>query len=200
MTARVQKLREKLGSLSRSLMLGSILVFPRFRLAKQEADERIVLVVRKHPVVLLWRIVLAVLELLLGFFIIYILTSGVLGVFGHISKTISLSLYLINLMFFVTTLWTSYLTWYYDLVIVTTTRIVDMDFKNILAMRWTEARLAKIEDVTIGAAGLLSALFDMGNLFLQTAGSRDEFEIRNIPRPLKVQSIIMELVSSLRRR
>lgn len=200
MSADVKGLKRKLKIFSRSLLMNSILVFPRMRISKQDSDEKVVLVVRKHPVILLWKMILALAELLFGFLIIYLLTSGTLGIFNNMPKGVTIVLILINLMIFISTIWVGYLTWYYDLVIATTKRVVDMDFANILNMRWSEARLNKIEDVTVGASGFLSALFDMGNLFLQTAGSKDEFEIRNVPKPLKVQSIIMELANTSRRR
>jgi hypothetical protein len=39
----------------------------------------------------------------------------------------------------------------------------------------------------------LASIFDYGNLYVQTAGAKNEFDFCNIPRPRDVQDTILDL-------
>ena len=64
--------------------------------------------------------------------------------------------------------------------------------------KWSEARLNNIEDVSVSTPGFWSVFFNIGDLFVQTAAAETEFEIRQVPKPIKVQDVIMDLVTSIK--
>lgn len=84
--------------------------------------------------------------------------------------------------------------WYYNLYIVTNERVIDVDFLQLLYKRFSEARLSNIEDVTYTAGGFFAALFNYGNVYIQTAGQVTNFEFDYIPKPAQVVKILGAIV------
>ncbi len=190
--------KKTIKQLSKSSVFRSIIVLPHVSFENQERKEKVVLIIRRHPFMLFAKIFFNFLYLVLGYIFIYLLSTGMGGIFVEIPDFVIFVLYLLNTAFFVTGVLYSFVTWYFNMVIATTERIIDVDFLSILETKWSEARLAKIEDVSVSSPGFLSTLLDMGNLFVQTAGAKVEFEIRHIPKPLRVQDVLMDLVTAVR--
>ena len=84
----------------------------------------------------------------------------------------------------------SFLLWYFTVSIVTNERIIDIDFINILHKEFSATTLSKVEDVTMKTGGFIRALFDYGDVFIQTAGTNANFEFLAAPHPEKVVRII----------
>jgi hypothetical protein len=78
--------------------------------------------------------------------------------------------------------------------IITSDRIVDVDFSNILFHRFSEAQLENIEDVTHSPVGVFSSIFDYGDVYIQTAGENPEFEFKGVPRPRDIQDTLFDLM------
>ena len=57
----------------------------------------------------------------------------------------------------------------------------------------SEAKVDKIEDVTYNQGGVIKALFDYGNVSLQTAAEQRNFEIKDVPHPNRVVAVLNEL-------
>ncbi|MCX8009293.1 MAG: hypothetical protein N3A54_06395 [Patescibacteria group bacterium] len=88
----------------------------------------------------------------------------------------------------------NFILWYYNLYIVTTERVIDIDFLQLLYKRFSEARLSNIEDVTFASGGFFAAIFNYGDVMIQTAGQTANFEFHYIPKPASVVRIIGRLV------
>ena len=84
--------------------------------------------------------------------------------------------------------------WFYSVNIITTQRIIDVDFINAFQHRFSEAQLEKIEDISHEHVGFLGSLFDVGTVYIQTAASNAEFEFQNIPRPRDIQDTLNDLL------
>ena len=61
----------------------------------------------------------------------------------------------------------------------------------------SEARLDKIEDITSKQAGVIKSLFDVGSVYIQTAGAKAEIEFDNISNPKLVRDILNNLLDEL---
>lgn len=85
---------------------------------------------------------------------------------------------------------TSFLHWYYNIYIVTSQRIVDIDFIQLLYRRFSSAQLSRIQDVTYTQSGFARTLFDYGDVFIQTAGSDSNFDFEDVAHPQKVVDTI----------
>ena len=88
----------------------------------------------------------------------------------------------------------NFLLWYFTVSIVTNDRIVDIDFINILYKKFAETRILRIEDVTNRTGGFIQALFDYGDVIVQTAAKEAMFQFEMVPHPEKVVRIINELM------
>ena len=88
-----------------------------------------------------------------------------------------------------------FLHWFFNVYIITSKRVVDMDFDHLLHRNISEAPLRNIEDITYTVSGTLPTLFNFGNLSIQTAAEKREIEFYNVYDPGRLQDILSDLVS-----
>jgi len=156
----------------------------------QEQEEQVILVIRSHWIVYLPQVLLAILVLILP----WILAAISADIFK--SAVIFLALLITSLLIAASILVSTIIKWYYNVDMITDQRVVDLDFPNVMAHTMTEAQLEHIEDVTQKQLGLLGSIFDVGTVYVQTAGSNQNIEFTNIPRPRDVQEILSDLLES----
>ena len=84
---------------------------------------------------------------------------------------------------------------------VTPDRIVDME-RSPFKLRETrrEASLANIQNVRYTRPGLLAAIFNYGNVVIETAGQTGSFEFLDVVDPQGVQRDIFEYTEQYRER
>jgi membrane protein YdbS with pleckstrin-like domain len=99
--------------------------------------------------------------------------------------------------FFMLAIWIySFLIWidyYFDIWIITTERIVNIEQKGMFTRTVSELRFSKIQDITTEVIGLLPTVLNFGDVKVQTAGEESEFVFRTVSDPYGVKNIIMEL-------
>jgi len=88
----------------------------------------------------------------------------------------------------------TFLSWFYNVYIITDERIIDVDFNSLLFKNVAYAKIDNIEDITATTAGALGSIFDYGTVRIQTAGAISEFEFVSVPQPSKVVSFLNELL------
>lgn len=87
-----------------------------------------------------------------------------------------------------------WITYYYDIYIVTERRIIDIVQTGIFNRSITELPLLRIQNSTSEIKGFLPTLFAYGNVVTETAGEAAEsFVFRDVPNPVEVASKIMAL-------
>lgn len=156
----------------------------------KEDDESVVLILRKHWQFLLPTILECIFLLLLPFILSVIISNlPNRGLFVF-------SLFLVSLLISLSLLIYRYVRWFYNVNIITDQRVIDMDFETLFSHKTTEARLEKVEDITFKQIGILSNLFDIGSIYIQTAGAKSEIEFKGIHNPKQVQDILSDLLES----
>ncbi|KKQ52097.1 MAG: hypothetical protein US70_C0011G0049 [Parcubacteria group bacterium GW2011_GWD2_38_11] len=99
--------------------------------------------------------------------------------------------------FFILALWIySFLIWvdyYFDIWIITTERIINIEQKGMFTRSVSELRFAKIQDITTEVVGFLPTVINYGDVRVQTAGEESEFVFRTVSDPYGVKNIIMDL-------
>jgi membrane protein YdbS with pleckstrin-like domain len=85
-----------------------------------------------------------------------------------------------------------------DIWVVTTRRVIDSVSNHPLHLHTSAADIVDIQDVTVTSSGLLATLFDFGDIECQTAGTRQNFSLRSVPRPHEVQALVNRLRDDLR--
>ena len=164
----------------------------RVSFENQEPDESIVLLLRKHFITNIpWLFTTLILILIpLTFFPFIILNSLIPQVPVSIFRLITPVWYLLTASYVLV----NFLMWYFTISIVTTERILDIDFINLLNKKVAETRLSKVEDVTQRSGGFFEAFFNYGNVIIQTAGSEPFFLFQSVPNPQQVVRIINQLL------
>ena len=86
-----------------------------------------------------------------------------------------------------------FLSWFFNVAIVTDERIVDVNFHNLIYREITEANLDQIQDVTVTVGSVLRTMFDYGDVAVQTASEVQKIHFIAVPKPDRVAKILREL-------
>lgn len=87
----------------------------------------------------------------------------------------------------------SFLHWFYNVFIVSSERIVDIDYSEIVVHNIAVASLTHVQDVNYNQSGFIPTLFNFGDIFVQTAGNEKNFESLSAPKPREATHIIGDL-------
>lgn len=93
----------------------------------------------------------------------------------------------------------NYMTWFYNISLVTNIRVIDIDFSDIVFEDVAATKISQLEDVHYKQIGILRSIFDYGDVFVQTAGTQRNFEFLAVPHPENVIRIINNLLGRKRR-
>lgn len=167
------------------------------RFETQVEEEEVVLFMRQHFILNVPWIAATILLLLAPFGIIPLLLTLV-PIFPSLPSQytfVSLSFWYVAVFGYALV---NFIRWYYNIYIVTTQRVVDIDFIQLLHKKFSEARLDKIEDLSYTASGFTATLFNFGDIHIQTAGENPNFAFESIPRPADVVQTIGTLIKQFK--
>ncbi len=151
----------------------------------RKPDEHVIMIIRKHPIVFISRVLVFLLISILPLAIFlyfwsrsYPIASGTLiGVTG----------YLIALMYFLGTLMALLISWLneeFDLFILTDHRLIDITQINFLKREVAATPLSQIQDSTGDIQGFFGTLLNYGEIKIRTAAGRgSSFIIDRVPDP-----------------
>ncbi len=154
----------------------------------QEQEEQIILLLRQSLITQI-RWVLITIGLSLFPFLI-----GALNVFqglpGIYTAALTALWYLLTLGFALE----SFLSWFFNVYIITDERIIDVDFYSFIFKDVSNTKIINIEEVTAQTGGTLEAIFDFGTVFIQTASATSRIDFEDVPHPSKVTRLLNELL------
>jgi uncharacterized membrane protein YdbT with pleckstrin-like domain len=168
---------------------------PNLRFENQEKDETVILFLRQHLITLVPWIVIGALLLIaptiLFPLLIKLISSAIQIPVGYvIVGTIFWYIGSFGLIF------SRFLYWFFNIFIVTNERIVDIDFVNLLYKDVSETQVSRIQDISYNAKGIFAAMFNYGNVMIQTAGEVPNFSFELVPKPSAVVEIISDVTKS----
>ena len=162
------------------------------KFVSQEENEKIILFLRRHFIKnLSW--------LSLGFILSFapILLFYPFNIIEKLQAVLPLSFAIVFLAFYyliiIGYLFTNFITWFYNVGIVTTKQIIDIDFTDIMYREVAKARIQDVIDAEYTQGGFMHSFFNYGNVFIQTEGIKPNFEFHHIPNPDKTTDIIIDL-------
>jgi membrane protein YdbS with pleckstrin-like domain len=162
----------------------------------KDADEKIVLVIRRSTITNLPWMLTAFIFAFVPFFVTPFLTSikveGVNVISLPFMGAITLFWYLFTFGYF----FSCFTNWYFNILLISNKKIVDMDFHGITYKNISETMIENIEDVTSNISGPVGTIFNIGHIFIQTAGEKREFEFTDVANPSQIRDIISDLVAS----
>ena len=163
------------------------------RFEGQDPNEKILLLLRAHPITNIPWIILALALLIYPFFVPKVLPFTGLNI-DLIPQPFQLIFLIINYLLVIIITFEGFLNWYFNATLVTDEKIVDIDFEHLLYKAVNLAPLSKIEETDSVTAGILGTIFNFGNVRVQTAGENIAIEMKNIPRSAQVADMILDLV------
>jgi membrane protein YdbS with pleckstrin-like domain len=141
-------------------------------------------ITRRHVLTMFPSLFLALILIVVPFFLMFLLFSwGIIGV----------ALFLVAVLIGISIALRTLLLWDADILIVTTSRLVDVDQRGIFARSVSEAPLEAVQDVSWSRNGIIQTIFRMGNVKVQTAGATANIEAKDIPHAEAVHELINEL-------
>lgn len=168
------------------------------RFEGQDPQEKILLLLRAHPITNLNWIIPAILLFITPFFVPKVLLLLNLDL-SSIPQSFSFRIVflIINYLLVLIITFEGFLYWYFNVYIVTDKNIVDVDFHSVLFKNIDVAPLRNIEDASSSMGGLLNAIFHYGHVFIQTAGTSRNIDFISVPRPHQVADFILDEVHKI---
>lgn len=168
--------------------LSSFCVYPQgVRFVNKDPEEKVIMLLRQHPITnLRWIVTSFLLLVAPAFFSLLELFQMIPEQFRFIGVLIW---YLITIAF----MFEQFLSWFFHVNIITDERIIEVDFINFLYREMTDANIDKIEDVTVEIGGAIRTFFDYGNVVIQTAAEVPRIDFEAVPNPDKVARILRVL-------
>jgi hypothetical protein len=168
--------------------LTAFMVWPRdVKFETQDTQEKILLLLRQHPITNLPWIIIAALLLVAPLLLTVIPLIGFLPINFQTMAVIIWYLIVGGYVF------QQFLLWYFNVYIITDERVVDYDFYSLLFKHVSEAEIERIEDVTFVMGGVARNIFHYGTVYIQTAGEKREIEFDDVPNPEQVVKLLNEL-------
>lgn len=163
-------------------------------LPNQLPNEKVVLKLRRHWIVVL-RIVLLTVGLLLvptliGTFILSVEASIIYSPILGPALAVALGIYLLLVAVLTATNFTDY---WLDVWIVTTERLISTEQIGLFNRVISEVRLQQIQDITSETHGFFQTFLTYGDVYIQTAAERERFHFETIDNPDDVKITIGEL-------
>lgn len=158
------------------------------RFETQERREKIELLLRRHWITNLSWVLIAGLLVVAP---VFIQMAGLLNFLPGRFQFITLLIWYLVTTGFV---FEKFLTWFFDVNIITDERIVDIDFPSILYRHISTTKIDQVQDVTIKVGGFIRSLLNYGDVLIQTAGTEPEICFEAVPRPEQVSKVLDQLI------
>jgi|JI8StandDraft_1071087.scaffolds.fasta_scaffold16303_5 hypothetical protein len=163
-----------------------------------QQNEKVLLVLRKHWLVFVFNLIPFVLLSLLPIVFIIALSNPAFQLPSSIDSFISFDHVWVRFVIGIYWLFvwleafSNFIRFYFDIWIVTNLRIIDVEQHDFFDREVNSLFINSVEDITVEETGLLETFFHYGDIYIQTAGSRERTVFPSLPNPLKVRNLVME--------
>lgn len=157
----------------------------------QLPDEEVLVVFRRHPIVMRKGYIAVMLGLVLGAVFGFFRSEDAVTV-GDLLSQFILPI-IIGGLIGVIPLFYSWIGWYYSVCIVTNQRFVQIQQKGIFKSRSVnDINLHRILSVNYEIKGMMETLLGFGTIIIQTLVG--DFVVRKVPKPAKTQASIVAAI------
>lgn len=175
-------------------MFATYAEFPKnIAFQNQEPDEVILLFMRRDFITNVPWITLSIVLVLLPPLLMFLLNSTNATIFS-----IPMNFLLILLAFYylivATYAFVNFIVWYYNASMITNKRVVDIDFADLVYRNVAQTKLSLVQDVSYTQVGVIQAVFDFGDVLIQTAAALDNFKLETVPRPQRAVQVTEDLI------
>jgi hypothetical protein len=174
-------------------LFASYVAYPeKIVFTRKSPNEEVILLIRKHWITNIPWIVMGIIGAflpLLTLFITYPIT--ILPFLTPTLVQILIAMYYVFLTGFILT---EFVNWFFNLGIVTTERIIDIDYENLTYKSISAADLRDVEEVHAVQKGFFQSIFNYGDVDIQTESQRSNIEFYLVPRPVQINDMILNMV------
>jgi hypothetical protein len=158
----------------------------------QDGDEAVFVFARPY-----WFVFLPTL-----FIFVFIFIGSVLGQLYTTTQPMGISMFTMNAIVIAIGLFqivallvflVAVLDYYFDVIVVTDRRVVDINQEQLLYRKISELNLRDVEDISFERNGFFPTLMNYGSITVQTAGEARNFVINNMHFPSEISTIIADL-------
>jgi membrane protein YdbS with pleckstrin-like domain len=166
-------------------------------LPNQEPHEEVVIFLRRHWIDFLKIVLYTGLLIALPLMLVIILNILQVDILANpvLRPLLAIILPAYALIVFTITI-TEITDYWLDTWIVTTERIIDINQSGLFKRLVSEVHLHQIQDITSETSGFLETFLTFGDVYIQTAGTKERFQFININNPNDVKVKISELVKN----
>lgn len=166
----------------------------------QKSGELILLFLRSHFITnLAWILIALILITLPPIILTFLSSLGLDFLSAPAVKRFTAVFALFYYLLIFSYVFISFLHWFYNVFIVTSERVVDIDYSNIVVHNIAITSLSHVQDVNYTQSGFIPTFFNYGDLFVQTAGNEKNFEALSVPKPREAAHIIGELTGKTKK-
>ena len=162
-------------------------------IAEQHEDEDILLFIRRRFITNIQWILFGLLFIAVPFFIPAFI-SPISFVYKYFSQTTFVIIAIFYYLVVAGYIFGNFVTWFYDIGIVTEERSIDIDFYNISYVSVATARSQDLKEVRYFQRGIFESLFDYGDVTVIVEASGEALTFERTPRPAEVVSILSALI------
>ncbi len=164
-----------------------------FTFQTQEVDEHVLLFLRKHFITNVPWIILSLIFLIIPPLVLPLLQDPNLP-FNTLPSRFYVVLGLFYYLVVFGYIFANFITWFYNISLVTQKRVVDIDFQDIIYTNVASTKIDLVQDVDYTQIGVFQSIFNFGDVFVHTAGDNPNFDFIQVPQPARVSSIIEDLI------
>lgn len=165
----------------------------KIKFDRQEESENIVLFLRQHPIVNIFWVSTVFLLIVMPAILIFVDELLGLGYLLQIPINLFVGGLIIYYLLILAYGFEQFLSWYFNVYIVTNMHIVDINFYSLLAKEVVEISLDDIEVIASHTAGILGSLFNFGTVEIETAAETKRIHFEKVPRPDLVSDTVQDL-------
>jgi uncharacterized membrane protein YdbT with pleckstrin-like domain len=160
---------------------------------EQNDDEKIELLLRKHPITNLPWIVISILAFFLPFLILTADRAFAVNLIEQLPGTVAIELLIMYDLLIIAYAIESFLYWYFNIYIVTNQHVVDITFDSLLNREVTESQYEELQTVTARVKGVIREFFNFGSVFIETAAKDENLIFADVPNPDQVADRIRDI-------
>lgn len=166
--------------------------------AEQEPDEKIELLLRRHWVTNIPWILGTLFAFALPALIKATDDSFNLEFIAQIPSELLLGALIVWYLLILGYVLEQFLYWYYNIYIVTSRHLIDVNFHSLLYREVVEASLDNVEAISAKIAGIFGSLFNFGDVTVETAAEQRLILFEDVPNPDAVADRIEDLRTGLK--
>jgi membrane protein YdbS with pleckstrin-like domain len=155
----------------------------------RDKDEKILLFLRSHLITYLKWVAVAFVFALLPPIIFALGTENL--PFPALPGDFTIIFILIYYLLLFGFIFSNFLTWFFNIFVLTQKRVIDIDFAGLVFHDVAETQFTLLQDVNYTQSGPIRHFFNYGDVFAQTAGGKENLEAMGVPKPSQVARFIV---------